>query len=385
MNQIVSENSNAPLIMQFGTSRFLQAHVDYFIGKSLEAKRSEAAVVVVQSSNNPAGKQRVAAMNKLSSYPVRIQGMQNGNVVDQEEQISAIQGALLARSDWQQVVDLFCDSVTHVVSNTADQGYCLNEEDSPLAAPPQSYPAKLLVLLLARYQRSGKGITLMPCELVANNGDVLKDLVLSLASAWDLPADFIGWLQSECLWINSLVDRIVSESIEPLGAVAEPYALWAIEHQPGLELPCHHDAIRVVDDLVPLEWLKLGVLNLSHSYLVDLWQQRKNSEVETVVQAMHDVALCSALDAVLQDEVIPILKAMQLGEDVNDYAETVRERFLNPFLKHQLSDIAQNHSAKVERRILPLYEQGRKLLPGLDMPELEACLQRNGLISEVTA
>ena len=28
---------------------------------------------------------------------------------------------------------------------------------------------------------------------------------------------------------NTLVDRIVSQDIEPVGAIAEPYALWAIQ------------------------------------------------------------------------------------------------------------------------------------------------------------
>ena len=67
-----------------------------------------------------------------------------------------------------------------------------------------------------------------------------------------------------CLWVNSLVDRIVSEPLEPLGAVAEPYALWAIENRPGLEPPCRHADVVVTDDLKRYERLKLFLLNLGH-------------------------------------------------------------------------------------------------------------------------
>ncbi len=65
--------------------------------------------------------------------------------------------------------------------------------------------------------------------------------------------------------MNSLVDRIVSEPILPVGAIAEPYALWAIERQPGMVLPCEHDDIVVTDELAHYERLKLLMLNLGHT------------------------------------------------------------------------------------------------------------------------
>ena len=278
---VADSDALQPLILQFGTSRFLQAHVDYFVSQSLANGDSSTPVLVVQTSNSPAGKKRVAAMNQMESYPVHIQGLQAGKVVDRVEQVRSITGALEAEQDWPTIIEVFCQQVTHVISNTADNGYRLHDEDDELASltlisptPPKSYPAKLLILLKARYQHNKEGLTIMPCELVADNGLVLKELILSLAQRWGLPSAFTTWLESHCIWVNSLVDRIVSAPIEPLGAVAEPYALWAIEAQPNLVLPCQHDAIRLVENLAPLEWLKLSLLNLSHTYLVDRWLQQ---------------------------------------------------------------------------------------------------------------
>lgn len=369
-----------PLILQFGTSRFLQAHVDYFVGKSLSENKSKTPIAVIQTSNSVTGKQRVRAMNEKSSYPVRIQGLCKGKLLNYEEQISSIKFALNANDDWQSVIDIFCKNTTHVISNTADQGYQLFNDDNLSSFPPKSFPAKLLQLLFARYQYNEIPITLMPCELIADNGLVLKEIVIRLAKAWQYDNQFINWLSTKCIWVNSLVDRIVSQSIEPLGAITEPYALWAIEKQDGLVIPCRHKAIHLVDNLASIEWLKLSLLNLSHTYLVDLWMQKKASNILTVQQAMENEYLRQCLETLLAQEVVPALEAMSLGENIQEYLSLVRDRFLNPFLNHQLSDIADNHQSKVERRILPIYLKVLELRPDLNPVGLKTCLLRNNVL-----
>jgi tagaturonate reductase len=51
--------------------------------------------------------------------------------------------------------------------------------------------------------------------------------------------------------------------------VAKPYALWAVQKQVGLVMPCQHPAIVLTDDLVRYERLKLFLINGSHTYLAD--------------------------------------------------------------------------------------------------------------------
>jgi tagaturonate reductase len=151
-----------------------------------------------------------------------------------------------------------------------------------------------------------------------------------------------------------LVDRIVSEPIQPVGAVAEPYALWAIERQDGLVLPCNHAAIIVTDNLAQYERLKLWVLNLGHSFLAERWIAERRPAEETVLSAMSDPALRQQLEAVWSEEVLPVFAVEGLESEAEAYIAEVRERFLNPFLKHRLSDVAQNHREKKLRRIAPL-------------------------------
>lgn len=166
----------------------------------------------------------------------------------------------------------------------------------------------------------------------------------------------------------------MSEPILPIGAVAEPYALWAIEQLPGLTLPCTHPAILVTDNLQEFEQLKLFILNLAHSYLAERWINDGRPADETVHEAMCDPALRGDLEAVWEQEVLPVFDALGKTQAARDYLATVKDRLLNPFLRHRIADIAQNHEAKKRRRFLPLVKLAVQVNPALMQPRLNDAL-----------
>eukprot|EP01036_Dinobryon_divergens_P049609 gene49609-66453_t len=125
----------------------------------------------------------------------------------------------------------------------------------------------------------------------------LRDVVRKLALAWHMDSGFVAYLSMGCVWVNSLVDRIVPEAIEPAGAVAEPYAVWVIEAQKKMVLPCTHPQIIVTDKLEPYERRKLFLLNLGHTFLAEHWLQYRRSKDETVLQAMSAPKLRAELEA----------------------------------------------------------------------------------------
>jgi tagaturonate reductase len=168
------------------------------------------------------------------------------------------------------------------------------------------------------------------------------------------------------------VDRIVSEALEPVGAVAEPYALWAIERQPRLLLPCQHPAVVTTHDLARFERLKLFLLNLGHTLLADLWMKGSLAADLTVLQAMQHAPMRHALEATWQDEVLPVFDALDEGADARTYLDELRDRLLNPFLAHRLADIAHNHAQKVVRRVEPLIALAAQRCPELAQPRLRA-------------
>lgn len=370
-------------ILQFGTSRFLQAHVDLFVSQALDrgdAGRALGGITVVQTTSNPASAERVAALAAGGGYPVRIRGLRRGQCVDETVTCRSVRQAWQAEANWSALRDAVATDVRVIVSNTADRGYQLDDRDGPAGLndelhAPRSFPAKLLVLLHHRWRvLPASDLSIFPCELVERNGDVLRDVVRTMAAQWTLEADFIAWLGEHCVWANSLVDRIVSEALHPVGAVAEPYALWAIERQPGLLLPCAHEDILLTDDLGRHERLKLFLLNAGHTFLAECWLVDQRTRDETVRQAMNDALARSELESMWAEEVLPVFDALGQRAEAQAYLIDVRERLLNPFLDHRLSDIAQNHVQKKQRRIAPIIALADKLQCGLVQARLRAAL-----------
>ncbi|SEL87551.1 mannitol dehydrogenase [Halomonas daqiaonensis] len=371
-------------IMQFGTSRFLLAHVDYFVSESLAAGRSDKRVVIVQGSSRPEGRRKAHDLAERLQYPVHFRGRREGRTIDAEEWVDSLAACLVADSDWKEIERRFVEEITHVVSNTGEDGYAIPADVDPRHALPASFPARLAKLLHARYARNGRGVTLMPCELIQANGQRLREIVRDLADTRYADPAFVSWLDQECLWIDTLVDRIVSSTIEPVGAVAEPYGLWAIRKSPGLELPCHHPDVQVVSDLAPYEKRKLHVLNLSHSWLVQRWHdQGLASRLSYVREAMQESSLREPLESMLRDEVLPVLDRQLPGLHLEDYIETTLERFSNPFLDHRLEDIAQHHREKLRRRLAPVHEMARA--QGHPTPLLESALRSTGIVGQAEA
>jgi tagaturonate reductase len=364
-------------IMQFGTSRFLQAHVDLFVSEALAQGEAAGRIAVVQTTSSPDSRRRLAFFNEGLPYRVHVQGLADGGVIDAWTEVSSIGRGLDANLEWRQVEDLFVNEVQWAVSNTGDRGYDLDADDKRDGPVPRSFPAKLTRLLFARFSAGRPPLTLLPCELIVGNGGELKRIVLGLAADWGLGETFARWVE-DCIWVNSLVDRIVSQPLEPAGAVAEPYALWAVERQPRLEMPCRHPAIILTDDLARYERLKLFILNLGHTWLAEGWAARGANSSETVRQLLAQPVIKNDLNDLYDREVLPVFAEIGLGEAAQAYRGTVIERFMNPFLDHFLADIFTNHAAKKRRRFGGLIELKRRSGLELPQPRLEAALADAG-------
>lgn len=361
-------------IVQFGTSRFLLGHVAAFAGQAMESGSSQEAILVVQTSARPEGKAKAAALTRQARYPLHIKGLHNGQPVDEELLIGSVAGCLVAEEQWQALEHHFIHSARWVVSNTGDSGYQV-ADDSSLAEVPASFPGKLTKLLYARFKAAQPGLTVLPCELIGSNGQVLKQIVIERAQQDYHDVAFIAWLETECCWVNTLVDRIVSAPLEPIGAVAEPYALWAVQQTPGLVMPFEHPAVEVVSSLQPYELRKLHILNLAHTYLVDQWRHHGlNESITFVREAMQVPLLRNGLSELMQQEVLPVLARELPDMALEAYWHSTLERFDNPYLDHRLEDIASYHRDKLARRLKPVVEMAINY--PIPTPRLNAALGR---------
>jgi len=361
-----------PSILQFGTSRFLLGHADFFISEALTKGEAIGTIAIVQTTSNPESARRITALNSGEGYPVIIRGLCDGTPIDEKHQSKSVSAAYSAHTDWQ-IIRTLAAHVQVILSNTGDKGFELDATDevsllSQTDRLPKSFPAKLLVLLHHRWQTNAHApLSIFPCELISRNGDKLRSIVLDLAESWSLPKAFTQWIESNCIFANSLVDRIVSEPIDPVGAIAEPYAIWAIERTDRLTLPCTHPDIVVTDKLAVYEHLKLYLLNLGHTFIAEQWLNGNRPTDEIVLEAMQDETIRTELEALWREEVLPVFAADGLSEQAEAYVVSVRERFLNPFLKHRIADIASNHAEKKQRRLVPIIARAKEL--GLDLEQ----------------
>ncbi len=345
-------------ILQFGTGKFLRCFADLFVHQSNAAGRAAGRVVVLQST----GSERAAMFNRQGGrYHAAIRGLQQGRRVDRTLEVHSVSRALAAAADWQQVLNLGrLGSLAAIISNTTEAGFALDPSDAPADTPPRSFPAKLLLVLKARFEAGGPGVTILPCELLEENADRLLKLVLEQAEQWQLPKTLIDWLRNECSWHNTLVDRIVSApspgdplaAADPLFAVAEPFALWLIEGSPRVPGLLEHPAVELVQDLHPYHLRKVRILNGAHTALV---AKARPLGLQTVRQAVLDAEIGPWLRSLLMEEIVPTVEGRTEG--ARQFAEDVLQRFANPFLEHRLADIALHHDVKIKTRLAPTLEE----------------------------
>src|SRR5690606_41114168 len=109
--------SAQPSILQFGTSRFLLGHADFFISEALDSGRAIGTVAIVQTTNNPDSAKRIEALNSGEGYPVIIRGLSDGQAVDKQYQTRSVSAAYIASRDWNIIQEL-ATTVKVILSNT---------------------------------------------------------------------------------------------------------------------------------------------------------------------------------------------------------------------------------------------------------------------------
>ena len=364
-------------IIQFGTSRFLQAHADLFVHQARLAGQDIGPIAVVKTTSGGDRAGRIAALKSGRPYPVRIRGIEDGKTIDETIEVGSIDRAYGADSEWPAVVQCFAEEAEIAISNVSERGYELlpgdAEHDYSGAKAPPSFSAKVLALLLARHRAGDKPLLFLPTELISNNGRVLSGILQDLAAKTGQSNAFRNWVAQAVTFPDTLVDRIVAQPIEPIGAVAEPYALWAIR-KGAFEFIEHRD-VKLVEDLEPYARLKLHILNLGHTVLTEGWLKRGAPADEMVRQIIDGTDDSKRLMEIYWNEVLPGFTRRGMGEEAQRYITTTLERFRNPFLEHRLADIAQNHALKKTNRITAFIVWVREKDPAFAAPRLTAVLQ----------
>jgi tagaturonate reductase len=351
--------------IQFGEGNFLRAFVDWQLQQMNKQGLFNGGVKIVQ----PLAGGLVAMLEEQDNlYTVLLEGKQDGEEVQSHEVITLVNGTVNPYTDYEAYLALAeDDDIEFIFSNTTESGIVYNALDLRADAPHASFPGKLTALLFRRFELGKKGFQLIPCELIEHNGDKLKETVLATAANWELSDAFVQWVNTDNTFYSSLVDRIVpgypKDRAEELCAEfgfedrlivkAEPFLLWVIEGPQSLTetLPLAKAGLNVTvtDDMTPYRERKVFLLNAPHTTMASL---ARLAGVETVRDVMLDADFGPLVEQVMYEEIMPVLDLPH--DELAAYAESVKERFENPFMHHELAAIALNSASKFKSRLLPV-------------------------------
>ena len=344
-------------VIQFGEGGFLRGFVDWMLQKINEKSNFDGSVVVVQPIE--AGMcDMLTAQNCVYTHVIRgIEGVDK-TVVD------VISRCVKPYEDFAAYLALAEQpEMRFVVSNTTESGIVFSAEDKITDAPPKSFPAKVTLLLKKRFELGLDGFIFLPCELIDRNGDNLKKCILRYADLWNLGEDFKTWVEEKNVFTNTLVDRI--NTGYPKGEdmnlgyednmvnTSEFFHLWVIETDFDIEkeLPFSSADLNVIitpDKLEMYRTRKVRILNGAHTSLVPY---ALLSGLETVKDCIDDTTMNAHIRKCVFEEIIPTLDLPK--DELESYANSVLERFGNPYIKHYLSSIALNSVSKFKVRVLP--------------------------------
>ena len=344
-------------VIQFGEGGFLRGFVDWMLQKVNDNSDFDGSVVVVQPIEQGMC-DMLSAQDCVYTHVCRgVEGVDT-TVVD------VISRCVKPYEDFATYLALAEQpEMRFVVSNTTESGIVFSSDDKITDAPPKSFPAKVTLLLKKRYELGLGGFIFLPCELINRNGDNLKKCILQYADLWNLGDDFKAWVEKENVFTNTLVDRINTgyPRGEDLGLgyednmanTSEFFHLWVIETDFDLdyEMPFSKTDLNVIitpDKLEMYRTRKVRILNGAHTSLVPYAML---SGLDTVKSCLDDETMSTHLKKCVFDEIIPTLDLPK--DELLSYANSVVERFSNPYIKHYLSAIALNSVSKFKVRVLP--------------------------------
>lgn len=356
-------------IVHLGVGAFHRCHQAIYTEAVLNRFQGDWGILGV-SLRSPAVRDAMLAQDFLYSVTM------NDGVDTECQVVGAIQNVLVAPESPQKVVLAIADPKCKIVTLTiTEKGYCIDHASGELdvnhpdishdiadLAQPKSAIGYIVAALQVRYQQCRPGISLLSCDNLRHNSAILRSAVLTFAQRID--ASLAQWIDNQCTFPCSMVDRIVPATTDKTLAQAqhilnvadnaalrtEKFSQWVIEDKFVGERP-KWDAVgaQLIDDVSPFEEMKLRMLNGSHSTLAYLGCL---AGYETVAEAINNPALVALITQLMEKEMAPTLTRLD-NFDLHDYQRQLIARFQNADLQHRTHQIAIDGSQKIPQRLLP--------------------------------
>lgn len=361
-------------VLQFGEGNFIRAFMDWMVDRLNRDTDFNGAVRIVKPRSGGTTCQKLNAQDGL--FHVVLRGISDGKAIESPELIECVKDCLDPAEDWEKVLKTArSPELRFVFSNTTEAGI-------EYKAGVDTFPSKVARLLAERAKTGLPGLVFLPCELIENNGDTLREYVLKYLEGDALTTEYV---KAKCIFCNTLVDRIVAgfpknapeRYFNLVGAedqmlvCGEPFFFLAIQGPKEIqkELPTDAAGLNVVftQDLAPYRTRKVRFLNGAHTASV---LGAHLAGLTFVDEMVRDEKFGAFLRHVLFEEVLPTVPLPDAEKHA--YADSVLERFANPYAEHRLLSIALNSVSKWRVRILPTLLDHLKL-----MEKLPPCLTQS--------
>lgn len=296
----------------------------------------------------------------------------NGKI--EPEVIGSIVDFEMGTTNKERVISRMANADTKIVSLTITEGgYNFNPTtgkfnfDNPDIQHELHHPQDpitiygFLTAALKRRRDAGlPSFTILSCDNIEHNGDMTRKMLLAFAKVQD--ADLAKWIAQEVCFPNSMVDRITPvttkadiDTLQNYGVhdawpvTCEPFIQWVIEDKFSNGRPAFEKVgVQFVPDVGPYEKMKLRLLNAGHSVLGILGAIHGHTTINACVQ---DEVFANYLRAFLDKEATPILGDIK-GINLENYKDSLLERFANPNIKDSVSRICSESSAKLPKFLI---------------------------------
>ncbi|AJQ96045.1 mannitol dehydrogenase family protein [Gynuella sunshinyii] len=354
-------------IVHFGFGAFHRAHQALYTDDVANLSGSDWGICEVSLMGNGELIKSLRAQDHL--YSVLEKGTHGsdakivGVVTESIHVLSDGMDALLAKLAEPQIA---------IASMTiTEKGYCVDAsgkldtanpmiaQDLKTPSAPQSAIAVIVEALRLRKAAQLPPFTVLSCDNMQENGKTARQAILQFANLID--PELGNWISTHVSFPCTMVDRIVPAATadtldeiaevigasDPCGIACEPFRQWVIEDNFVAGRPDWNLAgAEFVDDVVPYEEMKLRMLNGAHSFLAYLGHLAGYEHISDTMADPHFKQ--TALKLMLETQA-PSL-TMPAGTDLNQYANSLIERFSNPSLKHRTWQIAMDGSQKIPQR-----------------------------------
>jgi fructuronate reductase/mannitol 2-dehydrogenase len=276
---------------------------------------------------------------------------------DRARVVGSILDYLYAPQEPGRALAALTSGETKVVSLTVTgDGY---GEEAPV-------PRFLAEALRLRREAGVPPFTVVSCDNLPDNGATARAAVVAYARLRD-EERFADWVETEVSFPSTVVDRITPVT-EPehhdvlerdfgihdrCPVVSEVFTQWIVEDDFCNERPPLEEVgVQFVPDTRPYELHKKRLLNGSHSAIGYLGHLCGHERID---EATGDPLLRRFAES-LMGEVAPLLPDV-LGLDVDEYRETLLERFGNPRVGDRLRRLCGRGSTKMPAYLLPSLEE----------------------------